>query len=47
MTTPLADVKVLAIERFGAGPWATLQLGGLDTPAIDGLRRRGAFGSDA
>ncbi|MDP9258725.1 MAG: hypothetical protein M3Q31_19555 [Actinomycetota bacterium] len=47
MTAPLADVTILAIEQFGAGPWAALQLGGLDTPAIDRLRRRGAFGSDA
>ena len=23
---PLADIRVLAIESYGAGPWATLQL---------------------
>ena len=40
---PLADVRVLAIEQFGAGPWATLQLADLgaevikiEDPASDG-----------
>ncbi len=31
---PLADVRVLAIEQFGAGPWATLQLGDLGADVI-------------
>ena len=26
MTLPLADIRVLAVEQFGAGPWGTLQL---------------------
>jgi crotonobetainyl-CoA:carnitine CoA-transferase CaiB-like acyl-CoA transferase len=26
VTLPLADVRVIAVEQFGAGPWATLQL---------------------
>ena len=34
MTTPLADVTVLAIEQFGAGPWATLQLADLGARVI-------------
>ena len=34
MTLPLADVKVLAIEQFGAGPWATLQLADLGADVI-------------
>lgn len=25
MTLSLADVRVLAVEQFGAGPWGTLQ----------------------
>jgi crotonobetainyl-CoA:carnitine CoA-transferase CaiB-like acyl-CoA transferase len=31
---PLADVRVLAIEQFGAGPWATLQLADLGAEVI-------------
>jgi crotonobetainyl-CoA:carnitine CoA-transferase CaiB-like acyl-CoA transferase len=31
---PLADVRVLAIEQFGAGPWATLQLVDLGAEVI-------------
>ena len=40
---PLAGVRVLAVEQFGAGPWATLQLADLgadvikvEDPASDG-----------
>jgi crotonobetainyl-CoA:carnitine CoA-transferase CaiB-like acyl-CoA transferase len=29
VTLPLADVRVLAVEQFGAGPWGTLQLADL------------------
>ena len=31
---PLADVRVLAIEQFGAGPWATLQLADMGAEVI-------------
>jgi crotonobetainyl-CoA:carnitine CoA-transferase CaiB-like acyl-CoA transferase len=31
---PLADVRVLAVEQFGAGPWATLQLADLGADVI-------------
>jgi crotonobetainyl-CoA:carnitine CoA-transferase CaiB-like acyl-CoA transferase len=31
---PLADVRLLAIEQFGAGPWATLQLADLGAEVI-------------
>ena len=31
---PLADVRILAIEQFGAGPWATLQLSDLGAEVI-------------
>ncbi|HEY1370631.1 MAG TPA: CoA transferase [Gaiellaceae bacterium] len=34
MTLPLADVRVLAIEQFGAGPWGTLQLSDLGAEVI-------------
>jgi crotonobetainyl-CoA:carnitine CoA-transferase CaiB-like acyl-CoA transferase len=34
MTLPLADVKVLAVEQFGAGPWGTLQLADLGADVI-------------
>jgi len=34
MTLPLADVRVLAIEQFGAGPWATLQLSDLGADVV-------------
>ena len=40
---PLADVRILAVEQFGAGPWGTLQLADLgaevlkiEDPAADG-----------
>jgi crotonobetainyl-CoA:carnitine CoA-transferase CaiB-like acyl-CoA transferase len=31
---PLADVRVIAVEQFGAGPWGTLQLGDLGAEVI-------------
>ena len=31
---PLADVRILAIEQFGAGPWGTLQLSDLGAEVI-------------
>jgi crotonobetainyl-CoA:carnitine CoA-transferase CaiB-like acyl-CoA transferase len=31
---PLADVRVIAIEQFGAGPWATLQLADMGAEVI-------------
>jgi crotonobetainyl-CoA:carnitine CoA-transferase CaiB-like acyl-CoA transferase len=31
---PLADVRVLAIEQYGAGPWGTLQLADLGAKVI-------------
>jgi crotonobetainyl-CoA:carnitine CoA-transferase CaiB-like acyl-CoA transferase len=31
---PLADVRVLAIEQFGAGPWGTLQLADLGAEVL-------------
>jgi len=31
---PLADVRVIAVEQFGAGPWATLQLSDLGAEVI-------------
>jgi crotonobetainyl-CoA:carnitine CoA-transferase CaiB-like acyl-CoA transferase len=34
MTLPLADVRVVAIEQFGAGPWATLQLADLGADVV-------------
>ena len=34
MTLPLADIRVVAIEQFGAGPWATLQLADLGAEVI-------------
>jgi crotonobetainyl-CoA:carnitine CoA-transferase CaiB-like acyl-CoA transferase len=34
VTLPLADVRVVAIEQFGAGPWATLQLADLGADVI-------------
>ena len=34
MTLPLADVRVFALEQFGAGPWGTLQLADLGAEVI-------------
>jgi crotonobetainyl-CoA:carnitine CoA-transferase CaiB-like acyl-CoA transferase len=34
MTAPLADVTILAVEQFGAGPWATMQLADLGARVI-------------
>jgi crotonobetainyl-CoA:carnitine CoA-transferase CaiB-like acyl-CoA transferase len=34
MTLPLADVRVVAFEQFGAGPWGTLQLSDLGAEVI-------------
>jgi crotonobetainyl-CoA:carnitine CoA-transferase CaiB-like acyl-CoA transferase len=34
LTLALADVRVLAIEQFGAGPWATMQLADLGAEVI-------------
>ena len=34
MTLPLADVRILAVEQFGAGPWGTLQLADLGAEVI-------------
>jgi crotonobetainyl-CoA:carnitine CoA-transferase CaiB-like acyl-CoA transferase len=31
---PLADVRILAVEQFGAGPWATLQLADMGAEVI-------------
>jgi crotonobetainyl-CoA:carnitine CoA-transferase CaiB-like acyl-CoA transferase len=34
MERPLSDMRVIAIEQFGAGPWATLQLAELGADVI-------------
>jgi crotonobetainyl-CoA:carnitine CoA-transferase CaiB-like acyl-CoA transferase len=34
VSLPLADVRVIAVEQFGAGPWATLQLADLGAEVI-------------
>jgi crotonobetainyl-CoA:carnitine CoA-transferase CaiB-like acyl-CoA transferase len=34
MTLPLEDVRILAVEQFGAGPWGTLQLADLGADVI-------------
>ena len=34
MTLPLADIRVIAVEQFGAGPWGTLQLADLGAEVI-------------
>jgi crotonobetainyl-CoA:carnitine CoA-transferase CaiB-like acyl-CoA transferase len=43
---PLADVRVLAVEQFGAGPWGTLQLAdlGADVIKIEDPDSRGDVG---
>src|ERR687885_736152 len=46
MTLPLADVRVLALEQYGAGPWGTLQLAdlGADVIKIEDPASRGDVG---
>jgi crotonobetainyl-CoA:carnitine CoA-transferase CaiB-like acyl-CoA transferase len=34
MTLPLSDVRVIAVEQYGAGPWGTLQLADLGAEVI-------------
>jgi crotonobetainyl-CoA:carnitine CoA-transferase CaiB-like acyl-CoA transferase len=34
MTLPLSDVRVVAVEQYGAGPWGTLQLADLGAEVI-------------
>ena len=34
MTLPLADVRIVAVEQFGAGPWGTLQLSDLGADVV-------------
>jgi crotonobetainyl-CoA:carnitine CoA-transferase CaiB-like acyl-CoA transferase len=34
MTLPLADIRVISVEQFGAGPWATLQFADLGAEVI-------------
>jgi crotonobetainyl-CoA:carnitine CoA-transferase CaiB-like acyl-CoA transferase len=34
MTLPLADIRVIAVEQYGAGPWGTLQLADLGAEVI-------------
>ena len=34
MTLPLADVRIIAVEQYGAGPWGSLQLADLGAEVI-------------
>ena len=34
MSAPLSDLRVVAVEQFGAGPWATLQLADLGAEVL-------------
>src|SRR5947209_158831 len=34
MALPLADVRIIAVEQYGAGPWGTLQLADLGAEVI-------------
>ena len=34
MTLPLADVRVIAVEQYGAGPWGSLYLADLGAEVI-------------
>jgi crotonobetainyl-CoA:carnitine CoA-transferase CaiB-like acyl-CoA transferase len=34
MSLPLADVRIIAVEQYGAGPWGTLQLADLGADVI-------------
>jgi len=46
MTSPLADIRIIAIEQYGAGPWATLQLAdmGAEVIKIEDPRQGGDVG---
>ena len=46
MTLPLADVRVVAVEQYGAGPWGTVQLAdlGAEVLKIEDPRSRGDVG---
>lgn len=46
MTLPLADVRIIAVEQYGAGPWGTLQLAdlGADVIKIEDPQARGDVG---
>jgi crotonobetainyl-CoA:carnitine CoA-transferase CaiB-like acyl-CoA transferase len=46
MTPPLADVRIIAIEQYGAGPWGTLQLAdlGAEVIKIEDPQSRGDIG---
>jgi crotonobetainyl-CoA:carnitine CoA-transferase CaiB-like acyl-CoA transferase len=46
VSLPLADVRVLAVEQYGAGPWGTLQLAdlGADVIKIEDPASRGDVG---
>ena len=34
MSLPLADVRVVSVEQYGAGPWGTLQLADLGAEVV-------------
>jgi crotonobetainyl-CoA:carnitine CoA-transferase CaiB-like acyl-CoA transferase len=34
MSAPLADVRIVAVEQYGAGPWATMQLADLGADVV-------------
>jgi len=34
VTTPLTDIRILAVEQYGAGPWGTMQLADLGAEVI-------------
>ncbi len=46
MTLPLADIRVVSVEQFGAGPWGTLQLAdlGAEIIKIEDPRSKGDVG---
>jgi crotonobetainyl-CoA:carnitine CoA-transferase CaiB-like acyl-CoA transferase len=37
---PLEDIRIIAIEQYGAGPFGSLHLAELGADVIDRLRRR-------